>query len=231
VTARTRWLDYVLLAGGVWLAWVLLFQWAGPEALSPPGATLRRAGEYLASATFWPHAAATAVAFAYACLIALTGGLALGFALGAHRLAGQVGEPILSSLYSIGISAKVAFGALHGFFPVALFTIGALKNTSPVLIKTARVLRLAPLATARTVLLPAALPEIVTGLRIGFSATLLGTLIGELFASDRGLGFMLIRAMEAHKVLDIMALTLLLFGFATAANMLLLAVERRLHRR
>ena len=51
------------------------------------------------------------------------------------------------------------------------------------------------------------------------------------FASDQGLGFMLIRAMEAHKVLDIMALTLLLFGFATAANMLLLAVERRLHRR
>ena len=114
-----------------WLAWVLLFQWAGPEALSPPGATLRRAGEYLASATFWPHAAATAVAFAYACLIALTGGLALGFVLGANRLAGQVGEPILSSLYSIpkitlypvillvfglGISAKVAFGALHGFF-------------------------------------------------------------------------------------------------------------------
>jgi len=246
VTARTRWLDYVLLAGGVWLAWVLLFQWAGPEALSPPGATLRRAGEYLASATFWPHAAATAVAFAYACLIALTGGLALGFVLGANRLAGQVGQPILSSLYSIpkitlypvillvfglGISAKVAFGALHGFFPVALFTIGALKNTSPVLLKTARVLRLAPLATARTVLLPAALPEIVTGLRIGFSATLLGTLIGELFASDQGLGFMLIRAMEAHKVLDIMALTLLLFGFAATANMLLLAVERRMHRR
>src|SRR3954463_15161157 len=167
MTARTRWLDYVLLAGG-WLAWVLLFQWAGPEALSPPGTTLRRAGEYLASATFWPHAVATARAFAYACLIALTGGLALGFALGANRLAGQVGEPILSSLYSIpkitlypvillvfglGISAKVAFGALHGFFPVALFTIGALKNTSPVLIKTARVLRLPPPATPRPGLL------------------------------------------------------------------------------
>ena len=87
-----------------------------------------------------------------------------------------------------------------------------------------------PVETARTVLLPAALPEIVTGLRIGFSATLLGTLIGELFASDQGLGFMLIRAMEAHKVLDIMALTLLLFAFAASANALLLVVERRVHR-
>jgi NitT/TauT family transport system permease protein len=235
-----------LLAAGLWLAWLALFAWAGPEALSPPGATLRRAGEYLSSAQFWPHAAATGLAFFYGCAIALLGGLALGFLLGAHRPSGQVGEPILSSLYSIpkitlypvillvfglGISAKVAFGALHGIFPVALFTIGALRNTSPVLLKTARVLRLAPLATARTVLLPAALPEIVTGLRIGFSATLLGTLIGELFASDQGLGFMLIRAMEAHKVLDIMALTLLLFAFAALANALLLAVERRVHPR
>jgi NitT/TauT family transport system permease protein len=245
MTARARLLDYALLAAGLWLAWMLLFQWAGPEALSPPGATFARAGGYLASAQFWPHAVATGLAFAYGCVIALIGGLALGLALGANRLAGQVGEPILSSLYSVpkitlypvillvfglGISAKVAFGALHGIFPVALFTIGALKNTSPALIKTARVLRLTPLETARTVLLPAALPEIVTGLRIGFSTTLLGTLIGELFASDQGLGFILIRAMEAHKVLDIMALTLLLFAFAAIANMLLLAVERRVHR-
>jgi NitT/TauT family transport system permease protein len=245
MSARGRLFDYLLLALGAWLAWILLFQWAGPEALSPPGATLRRAGEYLASASFWGHAAATGLAFFYGCLIALIGGLLLGFALGANRLAGQVGEPILSSLYSVpkitlypvillvfglGISAKVAFGALHGIFPVALFTIGALKNTSPVLIKTARVLRLTPVAAAYSVLLPAALPEIVTGLRIGFSATLLGTLIGELFASDQGLGFVLIRAMEAHKVLDIMALTLLLFAFAAVANALLLAGERRLHR-
>jgi NitT/TauT family transport system permease protein len=245
MTLRARLFDYALLAAGLLLAWILLFQWAGSEALSPPGATLRRAGEYLASAQFWPHVKATGLAFAYGCVIALIGGLALGFILGAHRLAGQVGEPILSSLYSIpkitlypvillvfglGISAKVAFGALHGIFPVALFTIGALKNTSPVLVKTARVLRLTPLATARTVLLPAALPEIITGLRIGFSATLLGTLIGELFASDQGLGFVLVRAMEAHKVLDIMALTLLLFAFAAIANALLLAIERRVHR-
>ena len=217
----------------------------GTGGVVAAGCHVAAQGEYLTSAQFWPHAVATGIAFAYACVIALIGGLLLGLALGTNRLAGQVGEPILSSLYSIpkitlypvillvfglGVSAKVAFGAVHGIFPVALFAIGALRNTSPVLIKTARVLRLAPVETARTVLLPAALPEIITGLRIGFSATLLGTLIGELFASDQGLGFMLIRAMEAHKVLDIMALTLLLFAFAASANSLLLVVERRVHR-
>ncbi len=79
----------------------------------------------------------------------------------------------------------------------------------------------------RSILLPAALPEIVTGLRIGFSTTLLGTLMGELFASSEGLGFMLTRAMDIHNVPDIMALTLLLFVAATAANVIFLAFERR----
>ena len=246
MSARSRILDYALLVVGTLIAWILLYRWAGPEALSPPGQTFARIGALLDSATFWGHVQATGVAFAYACLIALAGGIAAGFALGIYRFAGEVGEPILTSLYSIpkitlypvillvfglGVSAKVAFGALHGFFPVALFTIGAMKNTSPVLIKTVRVLKLPPLAAIRTVYLPAAMPEIVTGLRIGFASTLLGTLIGELFASDRGIGFILVRAMEAHRVTDIMALTLLLFAFAAGANAILLAFERRVHQR
>ena len=100
----------------------------------------------------------------------------------------------------------------------------------PVLLRTARVMRLSRFDLARTILLPAALPEIVTGLRIGFSTTLLGTLIGELFASNQGLGFMLIRAMDAHNVPDIMALTVLLFLIATGANLTILAIEHRVHR-
>jgi NitT/TauT family transport system permease protein len=244
MTALGRTIDHALLAGGLLLTWWLLFHWAGPEAMAPPDATLRHIGEYLARADFWRNAEATAVAFGYACVIALAGGLALGLSVGGYRLSRDIGEPILTALYAIpkitlypvillvfglGVPAKVAFGALHGIFPVALFTIGALKNISPVLLKTARILRLTPAATARTLLMPAALPEIVTGLRIGFSTTLLGTLIGELFASDRGIGFMLIRAMEANNVLDIMSLTLLLFIFAALANTILLAVERRVH--
>jgi NitT/TauT family transport system permease protein len=245
MTARARLLDHALLLAGLLLVWTLMYRWAGAEALSAPGETLLRVARFLASPAFWTHAAATGIALAYGCLIALLGGLAVGAVLGTNRLAGQVGEPILTALYAIpkitlypvillvfglDISAKVAFGALHGLFPVALFTIGALKNTSPALLKTARVLRLGPVEAARTILLPAALPEIVTGLRIGFSSTLLGTLIGELFASDQGLGFILIRAMEAAKVTDITALTLILFVFAAAANALLLVLEHRLHR-
>jgi NitT/TauT family transport system permease protein len=137
--------------------------------------------------------------------------------------------PVILLVFGLGLSAKVAFGAMHGFFPVALFAIGAIRNIPPVLMRTARVMRLSRVDLVRTVLLPATLPEIVTGLRIGFSTTFLGTLMGEMFASSEGLGFMMIRAMDIHNVPDIMALTLLAFLVATAANALILAVERRVH--
>jgi len=246
MTARARMLDYVLLAAVALLVWMLLFRWAGPEALAPPGETFRRIGQLITSLDFWDQVKATALAFVYACVIALAGGLLIGSVLGASRFARQVGEPMLTTLYSIpkitlypvilllfglGVSAKVAFGALHGIFPVALFTIGAFKNINPALIKTARVLRMSTAESIRTLYFPAALPEIVTGLRIGFSTTLLGTLIGELFASDRGVGFILIRAMEAHQVRDIMALTFMLFATAAGFNAVLLAIEHTFHRR
>src|SRR5262249_58458826 len=83
MSAQGRLVDYALLLIGALLGWLLMFQWAGPEALSPPGATFARVTEYLFTAPFWKHAAATGVAFFYACLLALAGGLALGFGLGA----------------------------------------------------------------------------------------------------------------------------------------------------
>ncbi|MBV8839820.1 MAG: ABC transporter permease subunit, partial [Alphaproteobacteria bacterium] len=82
----------------------------------------------------------------------------------------------------------------------------------------------------RVVLFPAAIPEIFTGIRIGFSLTLIGTLLGEMFASQRGLGFLLIQAIGLHNVRMIMALTLLLVVIAVMASVLLLAVDRRLRR-
>ena len=57
-----------------------------------------------------------------------------------------------------------------------------------------------PSRIASRVLLPAAIPEIFTGIRIGFSLTLIGTLLGEMFASQRGLGYLLIQAIGLHNV-------------------------------
>jgi NitT/TauT family transport system permease protein len=241
---KQRCTDYAILVGAILLLWQAAYYFGGPEAITPPVETVERLGALMGGARFWEHARASGVAFIYACTLALAGGLVLGISIGASPAAHEILTPILSTLYSIpkimlypvillvfglGLSAKVAFGAMHGFFPVALFAIGAIRNIPPVLLRTGRVMRLSRLDLARTILLPAALPEIVTGLRIGFATTFLGTLMGEMFASSEGLGFMMIRAMDIHNVPDIMALTLLAFLVATAANSLILAVEKRVH--
>jgi NitT/TauT family transport system permease protein len=237
-------LDKVLLLLALVVLWQLLSLAVGPEVLTTPLATLRRLARLLAEPGFADHARETGSAFAAALVISLVGGLGLGVLLGAHRLSGEVTEPLLVGLYSIpkitlypvvlllfglGMSAKIAFGAIHGIIPVILFTMNAVRNIPQVYLRAARSMRLTPAQMFTHVLVPASLPEIVTGFRLGFSLTLLGTLIGEMFASQRGIGYLLIKSMESNDTDILIALALLLVVLATAASWLLLALERRVH--
>jgi NitT/TauT family transport system permease protein len=238
----SRRLDYVLLGAGFLLLWQLLHWAVGPDVVSSPWATIARAAGLLGTPTFWGHVNATLTAFALASVISIAAGIALGLWLGLFRFAGDVADPILGTLYSIpkitlypiillcfglGLSAKVAFGVIHGVFPIAIFTMNAVRNVAPVFRRTALVMQLSPLTTAATIMAPAALPEILAGIRVGVALTLLGTLIGELFAATSGVGFVLIRAMDRHAVVDILAITLLLFCFAALVNSSLRLIERR----
>jgi NitT/TauT family transport system permease protein len=125
----------------------------------------------------------------------------------------------------------VAFGAIHGIIPVAIFTMSACRNIPPVLLKSAAVMRLTRWDRIKSVLLPAALPEIVTGIRMGFSLTLIGTILGEMFGSQSGLGYLLMTAIGLQNTQVIMAVTLLLVVFAASISTGLLAWERRLRSR
>jgi NitT/TauT family transport system permease protein len=193
---------------------------------------------------FWTHLAESMRAFAVALVLAVMLGLLIGFALGLHKLSGDAMEPMLVALYSIpkitlypiillafglGIWAKIAFGAIHGIIPVALFTLSAVRSTRPILIKTGRVMKLRAPEMARTILFPAAVPEIFTGIRVGFSLTLVGTVLGEMFASQHGLGYLLMNAISLYNVDVIMAVTFLLCVFAAAVNTVLLVIDKRLH--
>jgi NitT/TauT family transport system permease protein len=237
-------LDSACFALAVLALWQALYWLAGEEAISSPFETLRQAALMLASSGFWLHAGATFEAFGWAVVIAVALGVAIGLVLGLSPLAGEVAEPIVNALYAIpkitlypvillffglGLPAKVAFGVIHGIFPVMLLTMNGVRTIRPVIRKTARALRLGAVETIGTVLLPASLPEIFSGIRIGIALTLLGTLIGELFASNRGLGFLLLRAADRQDVPATMALILLLFAVAAMAGAALLAIDRRLH--
>jgi NitT/TauT family transport system permease protein len=246
VSGRRRAAQAAWLAGGILAAWQVLAWIAGPNALASPSETLRFISELLMSPAFYRHAGETAGAFAIALTCAVSLGFLIGTALGMNRFAGEVGEPVLVGIYSlpkitlypivllafgIGLPAKVAFGAMHGIVPIAIFTMGALRSVNPVYLKAARVQRMSRWDTVRLVLFPASVPEVFTGLRIGFSLTLIGTLLGEMFASQRGIGYLLMQAIGLHNIRMITALTFILVCVAVTASSILLSIDRRLHRR
>ena len=237
--------DPLLVVLSLLALWQVLHHIAGDSAVTAPAPTLTHLWKMIGQARFLPHLRETGLAFLQALAIACLGGVLIGVVLGGHRLTGEVAEPILVGMYSIpkitlypvilllfglGMPAKVAFGALHGIIPIALFTMNAVRNVNRTWLRTGHALRLTPAQTALHILLPAALPEIFSGLRIGFSLTLLGTMLGELFASQRGLGFLLMTAIDVNDVKTILAIAILISIFAVLANTALLAIDRRLHR-
>jgi NitT/TauT family transport system permease protein len=233
-----------VLIVGLFLVWELAYLVVGDVALRSPWQTIRFLGKLMQTDLFWLHLVDSLKAFAVALAIAVALGLLIGFSLGLHRLSGDAMEPMLVALYSIpkitlypiillafgiGISAKIAFGAIHGIIPIALFTLGAVRTIKPILIKTGRVLKLGPTNMVREILFPAAVPEIFTGIRVGFSLTLIGTVLGEMFAAQRGLGYLLMSAISLYNIDLIMAVTFLLVALAATVNTFLLVIDRRLH--
>jgi NitT/TauT family transport system permease protein len=235
-----------LLVAVLLALWEGLFLWFGDAALASPAATLRYTAKLVASESFGGHLFDTMRAFAIAFALSVAIGLAVGFWLGFDRLSADALEPMVVAVYAIpkltlypilllafglGLSAKVAFGVIHGVIPIILFTLSAVRNTKPILVKTGRVMKLTRSQMVRWILFPAAVPEIFTGLRIGFALTLIGSLLAEMFASQRGLGYLLMNGIGLHNVEQIMAVTLIIVVFAGAVSSFLLYVDRRLHRR
>lgn len=239
---RVRAFDAIVLSLVILALWQAIGSWTKGVAVSPPLQTLAYLFDLLRTSMFWDHAAATLAAFLVAFALSALIGLALGLIFGVRRFTGEVAEPILAGFYTIpkvtlypvvllifglGVSAKIAFGVMHGLVPITLFTLGAVRSLPPVLIRTARVLRLSPGRTMLWVLVPACLPDIVNGLRISFSLTLLGVLIGEMFASQRGLGFLLVNGMAQNNVPLSTAVVTVIVVVSIAANSLMLRLRTR----
>lgn len=225
--------------------WQLLYWFVGDLAFRSPFDVAAQIYGMLTDPKFAPHAHASflalAQAFSLACVIGLFGGITLGLS----RLAAVTAEPILASLYSIpkvvlypvvilffgiGMPAKVAFGVINGLIPIMLFTMTTVQNISPTYLRTARVLKLTAGQTLRKVIIPAALPEIITSIRMGFALCVIGVLLGELFSAHYGIGYLLLQAMQLHNVGRVMAITIILAAVAAFVSVILLALEKNFKR-
>jgi NitT/TauT family transport system permease protein len=189
---------------------------------------------------FWGSLGATLSATVVGFAIAAVFGLWIGVTLGLVRFWGQVFEPITLSVYSIpkvtlfpifltvfgfGLYSKVAFGMFHGIFPIIIIAMTATREVSVVHLKVARSLKLSGLMTFRHIIFPSIFPSLLTGLRLGFSLTLLGVILGEMFASRAGFGYELVEAITLHDMPRMYGIVAVLVVIAFVINALLLRWE------
>jgi NitT/TauT family transport system permease protein len=234
--------DIVLLSLLLIAGWEVLSLLIGTRVLPSPPQTAHRIIVAFGQPSFLRDLAATGQAYVVALAMAMAGGVALGLMFGASRFIGETFEPamhvlvavpkvtlypVILLLFGLGDAAKIAFGVLHGLPTVAIMTAGAIRSLKPIYRKTALTLRLSPRRYALGILLPAVAPEIFASLRICFAFTLLGVLIGEMFASTRGLGHLLMSSIGVDDMPTVMAIVVLMFLFAGIGSVALLAVIDR----
>jgi NitT/TauT family transport system permease protein len=166
-----------------------------------------------------------------------------GILLGRSRLLAEVFSPILAAFYSmpkaalaplfilwfgIGLSMKVILAASIVFFIVFLNTFTGAREVSPELITILRLMK----ATERHVLLkivvPSAIVWVFAGLRLSVPYALIGAIVGEIIAANRGLGYLLAHAAGRFDTPGTFAALFAIVVLSLALNQLVQIAERRL---
>jgi ABC-type nitrate/sulfonate/bicarbonate transport system permease component len=164
-----------------------------------------RSGEYL------PDLRVTLTELVIAFALAMTSGTIVGFFVSRRRYTIRVFDPLFAAIYSIpiilflplyvlffglGPASKIALGATISFFPIVISTIAGFGNVDPALVTAARSMGASDYQLFRYVLVPAALPVILSGLRMGFTVALLSIIGSETIASLAGLGHRIVQLAE-----------------------------------
>jgi ABC-type nitrate/sulfonate/bicarbonate transport system permease component len=172
-------------------------------------------------------------------------GVAVGTAVGRSRRLEYLVEPTVELLrpipplaflpmmvlwFGIGETSKIAFIAYAAFFPIFTTTLEGIKYVDPVLIRAASSLGASERDIFRYVVLPAALPNIITGLRIGFGLSFFVIVAAEFIAADSGLGFLINDARTFFLVANMLLGAAVIGAIGFTFNILLRRLEARLLR-
>jgi ABC-type nitrate/sulfonate/bicarbonate transport system permease component len=200
----------------------------------------------LSRGLFWPDLKVTLFEVACGYLIATSLGCSIGYLVSRARYAIRAFDPLLAGLaatpviliyplyvmfFGIGIGSKIAIGATVGFFPIVLSTIAAFGNIEPLYITAARSMGASNAQMFRHVLMPAALPVLLGGLRIGFIVTFLSTLGAETLTSLEGLGHQIVALGEMMDTAKMYGYIVFVVVIAALLNFTVSALERRARRR
>jgi ABC-type nitrate/sulfonate/bicarbonate transport system permease component len=248
---RDKLLSRVVQVGfvlGVLLLWYLgTAYWGISRILLPnPVNVWHELKDVLASGEFWPDLRVTLTEVAIAFAISCTSGVTVGYLISRSPYLIKVFEPLLAGFYSVpvilflplyvlffglGPGSKIALGTTISFFPIVLNTIAGFGYVDRIFVTAARSMGASNLQMFRHVLLPAAFPVILTGLRIGFTVTLLSILGSETIASLAGLGHRIVQLAEGMETARMFAYIAFAVMIAALLNTTVTALERRAKRR
>src|SRR5215211_6651385 len=244
---RDRILSRLVQAGfliGLLALWFLATaRWGVSHLLLPnPVRVYDELKDVLGSFEFWPDLRITLTELAIAFLISSVGGITLGYLLSRSQFLIRVFEPLMAGVYSIpiilflplyvlffglGPASKIALGTTISFFPIMLNTIAGFGYVDRIYVVAARAMGASDYQLFRYVLLPAALPVILTGLRMGFTVALLSILGSETIASLAGLGHKIVHLAEAMETARMFAYIAFAVAIAALLNFTVTLLEAR----
>jgi ABC-type nitrate/sulfonate/bicarbonate transport system permease component len=215
--------------------------WVKRSLLPPPSAVglvlwdLLATGEVLGPLS--ETLARLAQGFVIGGAIAIATGLAMGYFPAMHDLLEPLVElvrplpksaliPVLILFLGLGEAMKVTSVALAVFFPVLIATIQGVRGVDPVLLDTARTFGHGNLRILARIILPAAMPYVMAGLRISLGLGLVLATLSEMLAGTGGVGFLILDMQRAFRVRQMYAWIVILAVVGLLLNSLFLALER-----
>jgi NitT/TauT family transport system permease protein len=185
---------------------------------------------------------ATLAEVAPAMLLACGGGMLVGIVVGAGPRLHRVLLPLFSSAYAvpivilypilavwlgIGPESKIAFAAIYGFFPTLLTTAAGVRTIDGRLVMTARSLGASTVQRLVRVVLPAAIPAVLAGVRLGGALVIVGVVVAEMLTSTAGIGFLVTRYRTILDSEHVYAAVLMVVVLAYLFDAFMRVVEQR----
>jgi ABC-type nitrate/sulfonate/bicarbonate transport system permease component len=195
----------------------------------------------LRGGAFWADLGITIDEIVWSFIIAGVLGVAAGFAVSRRNFDVRVFEPLMSGLYAVptiiiyplyvlffglGPESKIALGASVAFFPIALHTMSGFAAVSPRLIDASKAMGASRWRLFKHVLFPAAFPVVIAGMRVGFILAFLSVIGGEMLASYRGIGRLIIDQAEAMNTATMYAYIVFLVMLSLVLNAIVFGAER-----
>jgi ABC-type nitrate/sulfonate/bicarbonate transport system permease component len=236
------------VATRIWLFAVLFAVWwfwsAGSTSLyfPPLSAILRSLWTQWITGTARAELSSSLEHLAAGYLIAALGGIGIGALLWSLRylrdatspyiyflyvLPAPVLVPAAMTLFGIGFTMKVVLIAFAAIWPTLLNTLDGMRGVDQVKLDTARVLGVPPLGIMFRVVLPAALPQIVAGLRNSLQVAIILMVVSEWEASTDGIGFYIVNAQQSFDYVGMWSGIIVLAIIGTLANIGFVAAENR----